>query len=39
MYVNTKMIPAETIPGMEGRDDKGEGDRGVNPNIIHLKTL
>jgi hypothetical protein len=23
MYVNEKMIPAETIPGMAGGDDKG----------------
>jgi hypothetical protein len=24
MYLNAKMIPVETIPGMGGREDKGE---------------
>jgi hypothetical protein len=28
MYVNGKMIPVETIPGMGGGKNKGEGGRG-----------
>jgi hypothetical protein len=28
MYVNVKMIPVETIPGMGGVEDKGEKGEG-----------
>jgi hypothetical protein len=28
MYVNGKMMPVETIPGMGGEEDKGEWWRG-----------
>jgi hypothetical protein len=37
MYVNSKMIPVETVPGIGGRWDKGENWRGCN--LIHYKNL
>jgi hypothetical protein len=35
MYVNGKMIPVETIPGMVGRGIK-ENDGGGNIRIVYL---
>jgi hypothetical protein len=35
MYVNTKMMPTETIPGMGGRGNQGMME-GVNSNMIYL---
>jgi hypothetical protein len=37
MYVNGKMIPVETTPGMEGRGLKENGGRGkFNCDIFHI---
>jgi hypothetical protein len=36
MYKNGKMRPLETIPGMEGREDK-ENSGGVNSIMIYYK--
>jgi hypothetical protein len=35
MYVNEKMRPVETVPGMEGGEIKDNGG-GVNSSIIYL---
>jgi hypothetical protein len=35
MYVNAKMIPAETTPGIGGGGDKGNGEG----YLIHCKGL
>jgi hypothetical protein len=35
MYVNAKMIPVETIPGVGGRGNKGRWE-GMNPSMIYL---
>jgi hypothetical protein len=35
MYVNAKMIPGKTIPGMLGEKDKSVED-GMNPCMIYL---
>jgi hypothetical protein len=34
MYVNAKMIPVETVPGIRGRGMKENS--GVNSNMIYL---
>jgi hypothetical protein len=38
MYVNGKMKPIETIPGMRGWGIK-ENDEGVNSSMIHCKNF
>jgi hypothetical protein len=38
MYVNEKMIPAETIPGIRERGVKENG-RGVNSTMIYYKNF
>jgi hypothetical protein len=35
MYVNAKMIPVETVPGIGGGEDKEEGGR-VNSSMTYL---
>jgi hypothetical protein len=36
MYVNVKMIPVETIPGMEGVGRKKENSGGVKSTMIYF---
>jgi hypothetical protein len=36
MYVNAKMIPVETVPGVGGGKMKETGRGGVNSNVIYL---
>jgi hypothetical protein len=35
MYVNAKMMPVETVPGIR-REDEGERLKGVNSSVIYL---
>jgi hypothetical protein len=35
-YVNAKMIPVETVPGIGGRRNEGEELEGVNSSMIYL---
>jgi hypothetical protein len=35
MYVNAKMIPVETMPGMEEAGDKRQCVEGVNSSVIN----